>query len=241
MSGLGWQAALPLEMGGGDGLVESTYKALRSSLGVGGYAQNENGIDGLELACEAIGLAAVAAFDERAALQAFPNCATDAIPSYEDILGIAPPPGATEEQRRETITTQWTRQISAVIPTLNETLQQIDLRLSVVDVVWANSKVTVPGRAFEPFVPGPGEAFDLGPIGAQTWSNWPMYSSRDEVSVLFDIGVGVVPGPPELATLATVKSILDDVLPSWTRPYIVTSLGFVTAQSLTGYTGVLAA
>jgi hypothetical protein len=240
MGAFGGLATFPLEMGGDETSLAKTYNALRGMLGFGGFALDDTGIDGLFLAAYAMGLDAVFSLDERAALQVFPDLSIDLIPSYEEILRIVPEPGATEEDRREAITAAWTKRISAEIPTLNALLKAIDSRFSVLDTVWANSKVTIYGRAFEPYAPGisTSVAFSLGPFGTKGWSDYPMFSTRDEVAVLFDLGVGIAPGLPEQRIMGIGKSLLDEVLPSWVRPNIITSVGLIAGVSPVGYAGV---
>lgn len=236
MGRYGWP--LPLELGGGPSSDEKYYRALRSALGIGGYSVVEDGIDGLELQMEAMGLAAIEAFDERAALQAFQHLAQDNIPVFEDILRIVPPPGATDEDRRLAILELWTVLRSAVIPTFGEVLADIDERLSILDPEWSNSHVTLLGRAFEPYsVPYDGQAFNLGD-GTKKFTDFPNYSTRSKFFVLFDLGDGVVPGLAELAIMSKVKRLLKLTLPSEVRPYIITAVGLIAGVSPVGYAGV---
>jgi len=209
-------------------------------LGIGGSAPDDGGIDGLLNQATALGLDAVASLDERAAVQVFPNLSKDLLPNYEEILLKAPSPGATEQDRREAVLAGWTLQISAEIPTLNSALKSIDSRFSVLDPSWANSKVTIFGRAFAPYAPGSsiGGAFNLGSDGSKTWTDYPAYSTRDEFSILFDLGAGIVPGIEESRIITIARDLLDSVLPSTSRYWIITALGLIAGVSPVGYTGV---
>jgi hypothetical protein len=241
MGTFGGFATFPLELGGDASSLEKTYAALRGSLGIGGVAVDDSGIDGLILEAHAMGLDAIFSLDERAALQAFPSSMIDNLPDAEEILRIVPPPGATEADRRATVVAKWTKRISSEIPTLQALLTAIDSRLTVLDTGWANSFTMEIGRAFEPYVPGPttGPAFLLGPTGTKSFSKYPAYSSRDEVVVLFDLGApGTIPGNAELRILAFAKALLDDVLPSCVRPYLITEVGLIAGLSPVGYAGV---
>lgn len=240
MSNLGGSATFPLELGGDDSSVEKAYGFFRGALGEGGSAGDDSGIDGLRNASIALGLAAISAFDERAALQAFPHLAIDALPSFEQTLGIVPPADATEHGRREVVAQRWTEVRSSEIPTLVEMLQRIDPRFVVHDTVWSASTTVQTGRAFEAYTPAPGEDFALGTAGTRSFSEWPNYSDRDVTVALLDIGAGIAPGRSELAAIRAAQELLDDALPAWDLGYVITELGFVTNSSLTGYAGVSA-
>lgn len=239
MGSFGGRATFPIELGGDDTALEKTYVAFRGMLGVGGVSVDDGGIDGLLLTAWAIGIAAIYAFDERAALQFFPDVSIDLIPVFEDILRIVPDAGATEEDRRIAVAVAWTKQLSAEIPTLSTILKSIDPRFSVLDPAWATAQVTIRGRAFEPYAPGPatGQAFRLGADGSKGWSDYPMFSTRDVVSVLLDLGSGTVPGLAEKRLISEALKILDEVLPSFVRPQVVTSVGLIAGVTPIGYTG----
>ena len=233
MGSFAWD--LPLEFGGAPSSGEKIYRALRGALGAGGVAPSEDGIDGLILYAEAQALAACAAFDERAALQAFPSFAIDNLPAYEDVLGLVPAPDEDETTRRANASIEWASARSAEIPTLSVLLKQIDSRLSVLDDTWANSKVSVVGMPFYPFV-------------IETWMNPPStsglaaYSSRSEFYVLLDLGApGTIPGLPELAIIEQVKRFLKKVLPAEVIPFVVTEVGLIAGVSPVGYAGITGA
>lgn len=228
---------MPLELGGDDSSVDALYKFLRSALGDGGTSESEQSIDGLRLSAIALGMAAANAFDERAAMQAFPSLAIDATPAYEEILGIVPGVNETDHERRQETGRRWTTVQSSELPTLTAELKEIDPRFSVLDTSWSKSKTSEEARAFEAYQPG-ADVFRLGPDGIQTWASYPNYSDRDLVFALFDIGAGVLPGPPELSAIRRALDLLDDALPAWNEGDVITEFGFFTASSLTGYAGV---
>lgn len=231
MGSFGWN--LPLEFGGAPSADEKIYRSLRAMLGTGGVAVTETGIDGLELLCEAQALAAISAFDERAALQSYPNFLIDNLSAFEDILGIIPGASDSEEARREVIASEWVARRSSEIPTLQQTLLQIDSRLLVLDDSWANSKVTIFGLPFYPYVE---TAWMTGP----KFTAFPSYSSRSEFFVLLNLGMaGAVPGKAELAIIDRVRRLLKLVLPAGDVPYIITeNTGLIAGVSPVGYAGV---
>lgn len=233
MGTFGWD--LPLEFGGAPSSGEKIYNTFRSMLGTGGVAISEDGIDGLELRAEAQALAACAAFDERAAFQCYPNLAIDTIEVFEEILGIVPGASATEQDRRDEISEEWIARNSSEIPTLQVLLQKIDPRLKVLDGDWTNSKVTITGMPFYPYL-------HEGWMNPPPYSQLPAYSSRSEFFVLLDIGIpGFVPGLPELAIIERVKRLLKIVLPAEDLPYITTEVGLIAGVSPVGFAGVTGA
>lgn len=234
---LGWVQALPLELGGDPSSTEAAYKALRSMLGKNGVAVSEDGIDGLELACEAMGLAAISAFDERAALQAFPSLAIDAIAWFEDILLIKPDPAATEQDRRVAAALAWVQVFSSEIPTLEQELKTVDTRFRVLDTAWANSKTTIFGRAFQPGVTST-EQPPFDPDGSKPFSDWPKYSSRDIVVALLDIGTGTSLTAEELRIHAAGRRLMRNAIPAWNEAVVITEIGLTAGESPVGFAGV---
>ena len=230
MGSFGWSFAG--DFGGAPSGDEKMYNALRSMLGKGGISVIPEGIDDLEIQADALALAAIAAFDERAALQIFPNLAIDAIPSYEAILGIVPGKDDPEDAERQAVAADWVARNSAEIPTLTERLQAIDSRLSVLDDTWANAKVTHPGMPFWPYV-------KLSWMNDLPMALLPLYSSRSEFYVLLNLGTpGTIPGPAELDVIAQVTRLLKIVLPAEVIPYITTEVGLIAGVSPVGYAGV---
>jgi hypothetical protein len=243
MSSLGWHAGFPLPLGGDLSPSEKAFSFLLSALGQSSVAVVDGGIEMLRLECIAIGMSCIAEFDERAVLQAFPNLAIDSIPVFERLLGISPAPGALEQERREEITRKFVELISSEIPNLTTRLQEIDQRLSVLNVPWEESIVVEPGRAFQGYRFNDDDTdetfdFNLGPDGVRSWTEFPMYSSHDTLIVLFDLGSGVAPTRDDRKTIEIVKSLLADALPSFNNFQIITEIGFIAGTSLTGYAGV---
>lgn len=230
MGSFGW--SFGLDFGGAPSGDEKMYNALRSLLGEGGVSIVPEGIDDLEVQADAQALAAIAAFDERAAMQVFPGNAIDAVDGYSELLGIVPSKSDTEEDVRELAATEWVARNSAEIPTLLVRLQAIDPRISILDEAWANAKVTRPGMPFYPYSTSP---WMNPPNGASL----PLYSSRSEFFVLLNLGApGRIPTEDDLAVIARVKNLLKIVLPAEVVPYVITEVGLIAGVSPVGFAGV---
>src|SRR5277367_5638913 len=115
MSGLGWVAGLPLEVGGGTSRAEAIYRGLRSTVGKGGSGPPDS-IEDVWRQSKAQAIASVVIMVERAAVQVFPNLATDRIPAYERLLRFGAPAGATDEERRRAVAAAWTTENLADTP-----------------------------------------------------------------------------------------------------------------------------
>lgn len=239
MGVFGGSTTFPLELGGGDDSTVKAFKSLQALLGVGGFSIFDDGIDALRLTSIAMGLSAFIDFDERAALQFYPDHAIDNLPIYEDVLKIVTSEAQSEEDRRAAVTERWTQQWSSEIPILQSLLKNIDARFSIVDVSWEKSQTTVFGRAVRPYITTASDPHFQLDTGSKGYTDWPAYSTRDEVYVLFDLGTpGAVPDSDELRIMQRAKDFLDQVLPSPTRHYILTELGLIAGVSPVGYAGV---
>jgi hypothetical protein len=232
MGGFGWHNPYPLEYGGGPTDIESVYTALLNAVGAypgGGAAEDEeNTIDGAWRQARALGLGILGTFAERAAMQVFPDIATDHLEVYEELLGIVP--GGTEQERREAVATKFVELLGAAIPDIRTYLQALDGRLDVVDVPVDTATITWMGKAFEPHSGTP----DYGPAKA---TEWPAYSDFDRLIVLLDNG-GVAPSVADQRLIETVKVYLNNVLPAWMTFSILTSItGFLLDQSPLDVTG----
>lgn len=233
MGGYGWHNGFPFEYGGGETVDEEVYNALRSAVGKGGSAADDSGIDGLWRQCRAQTIATLMTFAERAALQAFPNLATDHIPVYEELLHITPAAGASDEERRRDITAAWTRQISADIPTLRTQLQLIDPRADILDLPHSRATTVVKGKGFEPQDGNP----DYG--GGRISSSYPNYASEYYLPILLDLaGAGPVPSAAVQIIIQRLKRLVRDVRPSWVDFAVMTGSGFILDLSPLDATGM---
>lgn len=232
MGGFGWHNPMPMTFGGGATRTERTYVTLRSAVGRGGSAQDDSGIEGLRRKVIARAVASVVSGGERAAMQAFPHLATDLLPYYERIYGLADDPDLTEAERREAAAQLYTLQLAASLPELAASLQAIDPRFSILSIDDSLSIVTVEGRAFEDY--DGAEPFG----GGRQSTALPNYSTRYDVIALLELEDGVTPGIAELRVMQRAARLLHDVLPTDATYHIITHLGFAVGVSLLGFNGL---
>lgn len=233
MGGFGWQNPFPFEFGGGSTHTDTIYSAMRSSVGVGGSALDDDGtIDGLWRQARASGLAAAATTGERAVLQAFPGRATDLLEYYEDLLLAVPEPDDSLVERQAVVEQLWTERIRGALPDIAADLLAIDPRLSIASFDHADTTDTLHGRAFEDHA----AALPFG--GGRRSSFFPNYSTQFVVTVLFDIGSGVVPGVAEQKLIARAKAHLNTVLPATHNFQVLTGVGFILDIDLLDLTGL---
>jgi hypothetical protein len=201
----------PFRVGGGPTPSSRAYTVIRDAVGEGGSAPNDRGIDGLWRRSRAKGLAAATSSTRRALLQAFPHLATDLLPYYERILGIAPPTGATEPQRVDEVVERWTRVAIRSTPELEAALQVIDPRLSLLHPTDATSITTQGGRVFEAH-----DSTDEGPAFALPGglSQLPNFSTRHVVSVRFTLGYDGVPNLADQRVIERARELLRTALGS---------------------------
>lgn len=204
---LGGMADLPLRLGGGPTASEAVYQVIRKAAGKGGSAEDDTQIEGLWRMSEAKGLATATSDVPRALLQSNPLFATDTIPYYERILGIIPPEGASDTERRAVIIPLWTRRIDVAIPNVLSELQGIDPRFSIVTPDDAQSITTQPGR---PFGSSGSRMILAGDIS--TVAN---YSSDFFVRVLFDLGYPGRPNPADLRLLNLARRKVRELVQGW--------------------------
>lgn len=224
MPGIGGGNPVPHKIGGGPSDAVQAYDALKAAVGVGG-----SGADGsLEAEwrmARARGLAASMA-DERAAMQAWPDTATDHIPVYEELLAEYAAPGESEQDRRVAITDGWTSVVSAASPALEAKLKEIDSRFVLVATSRDNARTTAHGRGFEDFSPSDPSACGPAFGGGRKSTLIPNYSSDFVCLVNLPFS-----GPPSLGDLNAIeraKALLADSLPSWIDFQISSNLaGFV--------------
>jgi hypothetical protein len=233
MGGFGWHNPFPFEFGGGATLVESTYRALRASVGLGGSAEDdENTIDGVWRQARASGLAAAFATGERAVVNFFPGRATDLLAYYEELLLIVPENEDDEPGRRREAERRWTYEVDASTPSVSADLERIDERFSVLEIDKAQVVETVFGRAFEDF------AGTLPFGGGRKSSQFANFSTDFVLFVLFDLGSGALAGPTEAALLREASDLLNLTLPTWVNFQQSTADGFILDESLLDVTGL---
>jgi len=206
---IGGNNPLAFQVGGSPTRFERTLAALKNAVGKGGAAQSDTGIEAYWRRAKALGLTAVI-MDGKAALQAFPNLATDLISMYEEILGTFPAPGQDDESRRLAATELWTRQASGVGPRLSERLEAMDPRFSIIDPPHGRVTTTQHGRTIEPM-----DGSEPTNIIGQIATGIPNFSHDFMFHLRLDLGLGVAPTQSELKTLDTAKNLLQSDLPAW--------------------------
>jgi hypothetical protein len=209
----------PLKFGGGPSDWQKTHAALRTMVGPKNVGP-EDGIEDSWRQARARGLAALASFDERAAMQAFPDNATDHLPVYEQILRLAPPADASDEERRRTYLALWTRLIDATIPSLESELQAIDSRFSIVDIstyIPTQNRVTQAGRTVEPYSELAADPNNppFSPSFGRSGTQFPNYADSYRVHVQFGVPNGTYPDAVMLDAMRRATDLLNERLPAW--------------------------
>lgn len=204
---------LPFRIGGGPTDTEFAYGITRRAVGEGGSAPDDTGIDGLWRHSKAKGLAAASSSERRAALQAFPWLATDLLPSYERVLQIVPPPGATVVERAREVATRFFERPVAATPDLAKELQDIDTRLSILEVSHEHAIVAQLGRSFEAHSVTPeGPSFNLAT--GRSHVLFPMFSTELVVRVRFNVGHSGPLSTAERRVFLRAQEMLRRSLPS---------------------------
>lgn len=201
----------PFRIGGGPTPSSKAYRVLRQAVGKGGSAADDRGIEGLWRRSEAKGAAAATSATRRALLQAFPHLATDLLPYYERRLGIVPPTGATEAERRAAIVPLWTRQPIKSWSELEAQLQQIDARFSLLNRPFSEASITQPGRAFRPHATSLEPDFGLNAGHTVV----PMYSSHEVIRVRFSPGYSGALNAIDRRLVERARLLLREAVPSW--------------------------
>jgi hypothetical protein len=201
---------LPFRVGGGPTPTSRAYQTLRQAVGKGGSAEDDTGIEGLWRRSEAKGIAAASSHTRRAFIQTNPLFATDLIPYYERILGIVPPAGASDAERRAVIVPRWRRRIDASMPNVARELALIDARFTVLESDSDTAIVSVPGRAFGP-LDGQGPPMVL-PGDVSAASN---YSTEFIVRVRFTLGYAGRPSAADQRLLEAARRLLRELCQSW--------------------------
>jgi hypothetical protein len=212
MPRVGGLSPLPHAAGGGPSRAERAYGILRRAVGVGGSAPDDRGIEGLWRRAKAKGLAAATSATRRALLQAFPYLATDLLPYYERVLGISPPADTSEAQRRAVVVPLWTRQPIKSWRELEEALQKIDSRFSLLNEPFSEAATTQRGRAFGPLEPGLETPIYGLPYGH---TKVPMYSSQEIIRVRFTPGYSGALTASDQVLLERARVVLRESVQSW--------------------------
>lgn len=225
--------SLPFQVGGSPTRFESTYTAMQRMVGRNGYSTNDDEIEALWRQAKSDALAALGTFDERAAMQASPETATDYIPVYEEILGITIDTERSDQQRRDVIVPDYTGVPEAWTTGLNEAIARIDTLASVLFRPWRNSGTCQIGRWYEPF--DGSDPYDAS--GSRNSTAWPNVSDMHTVIVKYDIGSGVAPNREQLRKAIQIQNHLNEVCPSWVDFHLIYSTGFILDRSLLDATG----
>lgn len=202
MADFGWQNSFPLELGGQPTRIEAIYSALRSAVGRGGSAQDDSGLEGAWRAAKAQAIAASLDAYERAAFQALPAHATEHVPVYERVLGIAPGSDANEEDRRLAVVAAWVARVLATVGDLKRSLQTISPKFDVDEMDHDLSIVTMLGKMF----PAYGDEATGVPM-------YPNYSDEFIVRVTYTMESGETKIPQ--AIHAAARRFLGTALPAW--------------------------
>lgn len=232
MADFGRFATFPLRFGGEPSEGAKAYRMLRTVEGVGNSPADDlygdSTLDGAWRAALAEGLGVLGSFPENAVSQAFPSTVTDLIPEYERILGITPPAGAADEDRREAIVAAWVNNNLADFPDLQQQLFAIDARFSLYNPQHSTSHVV-----------GYGKLLDQQALAsANPISDFANFSSDNLVSARLNVGEGV-------AALGEVgihkqqgEKMLSDSLPAWQDYNVILDEGFTLDRSLLDVTGL---
>lgn len=227
MAGLGNPLAFVL--GGGPAPNELVHDALFQAVGDGLRSRPTSIVEKWRMA-RARGLAAIVQ-DDRAALQAFPNLATDFLEVYEAILRIVPEPGSSDDERRTEVVRRYTRTIDATHPKLLAALVALNPLFEILTLEPSLTRTTdVGARAFQDYNPASplacGPAFDLHVGGSQTCSAFPNFSDDFILYVLLDVGGGAFT-PAHQRSLLAAQDELNESLPAWVDYRLFTAVGFI--------------
>jgi hypothetical protein len=203
MAGTDWTNSLPAELGGGTTHIEDVYNALRNAVGRGGSADSETGLEAAWRAAKSQAIAASCDAYERAVWQALPAHATEHVPVYERVLGIAPPSDANEEDRRLAVVAAWTARVLATTTGLQQSLQVISPKLGIEEQAHDLSTVTQLGRMFPSY----------GDESAHGVPAYPNYSTEFVIRVTYTLDAGETRIPE--AVQVGARRYLNTALPAW--------------------------
>lgn len=202
MPGFGWSNAFPLELGGQTSHIEDVYAALRAAVGKGGTGSDENGLEACWRAAKALAIASATDAYERAVLQAIPEHASEHIPVYERLLGIAPGSDDNEEDRRLAVVLAWTARVQATVYDLGRSLRDISAQLSIEDEDHDLATVAMLGKMF----PAYGDESTGVP-------GYPNFSTEFLLRVRYTLTAGETSIPERVRVMA--RRFLNTALPAW--------------------------
>jgi hypothetical protein len=231
MAGAGWNNPFPLLMGGGTTDTQRVYRMLKAAVGKGGSARSDDAIEAIWRQARARAIACGLSADERAALQALPNKATDGLLYYERLLLIALASTASEQDRRDAAAARYTETASLVSNEMEAHLAGIDERLEVLAVDTALTTTTNAGRRFQDHAAS--EPFGGGRKGTKL----PNYSTVFLVTVLLELD-GEQPDVEDRRVIAEAKRYLADALPAWVGLRLCTHVGFRLGVDRLGLTAL---
>lgn len=202
MADFGWANAFPLELGGQTSHIENVYAALRSAVGRGGTGADENGLEAAWRAAKATAIAASLDSYERAAFQALPEHASEHVPVYERVLGIAPGSEQNDEDRRLAVVAAWVVRVLATMRDLRRSLQVISTQLDLDEPSYDEAVVAMLGKMF----PNYGDE-------ALGVPQYPNYSSEFVVRAKYTLLAGETAIPGDVRS--AVRRFLNTALPAW--------------------------
>jgi hypothetical protein len=220
----------PVMLGGGYDEPQKAYRVLLAAEGIGGSADNQDGIDGLWRRSRAVGLSAATSANRRACLNAWPFLVTDLLPYYERVLGVTVPPGQSDTDRRAVVAALWPAKASAIVKDMLSELKRIDSRFSLLTEDPLQSVTDYGGRAF-----GPMSGVSEATFGGLNFSSVGFYSTHYIIRVLLPVGI---PSAVDNLSMRTAAARLRTMLPSWCDFTITTSTGFLCDTSPLDTTGM---
>jgi hypothetical protein len=193
-------------------------------VGRNGFSTDDSEIESLWRQAKADALAALETCDERAALQAFPQRATDFIPVYEEILGIESDPTIPDQQRRDTIVPDYTGVPEAWTSALLVALQRIDPTVTIYNRAWVNAGACMIGRAYAPLDPGDPAIYD--DAGVRLNTVWPNPSDAHTLIISYPLDNGAPPNREQQRLVRQMLSHAKEVCPAWVEFHVVYAVGF---------------
>lgn len=218
----GWQSPWPLQWGGGQTPIESALEALRAGVGKG-HASEVDGVEWRWREARAIGIAIGMTMAERALSQYDARYATSGLAFYRELYGLD---GYEDQDVRDRANSLADDNEDFGESLIEQKLQEIDGRFSLLSRTWEQSDTTIHGRTFTDW--NRDDSFNLPNDQEETL--WPNYSNYMQFVVKLDV-VGV-PTDADLASVAKARAFLDDELPAWVDYEIGGDAGFVLDQSL---------
>lgn len=226
--------SLPFQVGGGPTRFESTYNSMQRMVGDNGHSTDDESLESLWRQAKSDALALFSTFDERAALQAFPDKATDHIPLYEVALGIPTDETLSDQDRRNQIVPEYTGTPEAWTVALQEHIDRIDPIAKILFRPWDSSGSCMISRWYGPMT-GEFDSYDL--LGSRKATSFPNTSDIHTVIVKYGIGNGIRPTPEHQRRTNRILDRLNKTCPSWVDFHVIYATGFFLDESLLDTTG----